>query len=159
MIKNIELKKVWFDSVRDESLTFLIVDNTELQLNRGDLLNISYLGDQRQTIHARVIFVTSYALSPGWVAFSFSEISASAMISSNNTSGLNAAITHAGLANRQSTGLEFYSEEDAADYQRLTRKMNENKSQATIKMRLRYNDFKKQRDEIKIKNKGKTPSA
>lgn len=159
MIKNIELKKVWFDSVKDESLTFLIVDNTDLQLNRGDLVNISYLGDQRQKIHARVIFVTSYALSPGWVAFSFSEISASAMISSNTISGLSAAIAHTSTESRPSTGLEFYSEEDAADYKRLTRKMNENKSQATIKMRLRYNDFKKQRDEIKIKNNGKTTNA
>lgn len=156
MIKSVRVPKIWFESVRDEQLRFLIVDNTELQLNRGDFVNIS-CPETEARFHGCVIFVTSYGQAPGWVAFGFQDVDSKKMMSASLVAGTTVAQTINEGLRREAARLklsDFESQEDFNEYKRLTRKMNENTSKKpTLQMQNRYQEFKSEREKIKIKTK------
>lgn len=143
MNKKVFVQPYWLDLIHQASVRFLVLDNSQLNINRGDVLFLHREGaDKGVEIWASAEFVTSYMQTAG---ISIVEIS----VFETEQAAMSASFCGHSVAEPIYSQQGFQSQEHFDEYRRLSRLIKENTSnKATIAMNERKSEFIKQRNQI-----------
>ena len=159
MNKNITLSADWIDRFINEKVRFFVIDNSELNINRGDVLFIqseNSTGVTGVVMYGVVTFVSTAHLRSGYAIVAFKKLEQNAALAASmigadsHISGSVVSILDKAVDGKY-TLANFRSKEDFERYNELSIILKKNRStKPNLAMRKRYEEAKQERDAIEL---------